>query len=305
MYIIIIATKLEDLPDFLSGEEQRNTVHIQIHYNDTRLTKERTTFLSSLTSKSSPDLKRRSKKEDGSSRSQSSKSPNNLVVSVMAVEDTEMAPKSKSSPRLDHERVQYLTSPTGTTDLPSQRTPPPGMLSSTRSNLEISHHVPINVEKCSKSDIDLESPILDTFHKSVSLLSLGKVRRDEDNVESRTACGSSTRLLPVPAIALKLENSDRTTSQPELLGNIATSHSMELQDSKSLSTFSEAFLSRSLGASSSYGSEGHLNREVDKIQGAGETVLMVIDLYILKQVTNFYHLLKEAWNNVKIVINNI
>lgn len=118
---------------------------------------------------------------------------------------------------------------------------------------------------------------------------------------------TSPSLLTVPMSRL-LSQQDRTVSQPELYAS-TNMHRKQLLVTSQRSSSSEGLASSSLSlplsplsTSSSgglqSGSGHHLNTG-----GGGEEgeEVAVIDIYVLKQVTNFYHLLKGLWNDARIV----
>ena len=161
----MLILKLEDLPDFLSGEEQHNTVHIQICYTRpaSPAARERR-FLSSLGSRKSPVPKRHLKEKGEEQQEEERLSPgSNVEFRIQSAEMEKTSPTSRRSPQLSHQESKYhqlvTVSSSSSSRSRMQRSPtqrsPPGIFVA-RSNLEVAHY---KDGGSSSNDYDEESPL--------------------------------------------------------------------------------------------------------------------------------------------------
>lgn len=229
---------------------------------------------------------------------------------------------------------------------------PPGMIFSTRSNLEITHYsrrgesgeqeeeesplrecssplqeIPLSIAPQRVSVMPASSQHITSYNQPLSAGSVnhlsphgGEYRLRASSMKhlstphgeaSRLRSASSMKHLTTPhpegrklrsassmkqlpgSSILASELQTRTASQPELHINTTSTHQ---RNGPSEGLVSLSLPSSPLFTTSSEGNLSHLGGE----EGGGEEIA-VLDIYILKQATNFYYLLEELWNDVRIV----
>lgn len=334
-----VILQLEDLPDFLSGEEQQNTLHIQIHYRQTASPKE---AKFSIGSKKSPLLKS-SSKERGELVSPSTSGGNSPNVSSGRMvphsprADGRLSPTATGTRRSPRTHQVRPVSPVATTTYSSGPSPvqksPRDLVHTTTSNLTITHARP------NFSGYDDESPLEARRSSSLQELPLPSSSKEKhveysnstllryassmkqlvtDQPPPQMKSAYSMRHLTVPfhsstPLPSHLSYSDRAVSQPELHtgrgGDAGALHRKDKVFLHSTKLGSLEMLQPSHphigGSLSSLDSGVSLNKEVLVGEEAGSTdtgtEVAVVDIYILKQVTNFYHQLKALWDDVRIV----
>ena len=319
--LIVCLLQLDDLPDFLSGEEQHNTVHIQIHYRRVLLDKK--TLASLISKRKKPQRERCDVESEGDASPVPLRAPQSRQDSKCAVTVTPSSPIRTS----------------------------PGLAFATRSKLEISHQSPRDQEE----EGEEESPLMSgrSYLQEIPLPQ-SKQRRAQRRVEYssstllRDAAGRASSpqfsrsmgsikqltslLSPSPTITGTTSTGtgstlNHATSQPELYqaafphrkgAGLSSSSSSSCRSSSSETlpqlrpspVPSSLSATRSLGSLVStrgWGSSTHLPRDAssgsDSEGGVAgrETEVAVADIYILKQVTDFYQRLKVSWENVRIV----
>ncbi len=373
--------QLHDLPDFLSGEEQQNTVHVQICYRRASPGKERRFFKKSSRPLPSPlggkSLKEGNPPITGGGRSSS-------------------PPSRARSPLLRHRSASpnlVSRSPESAVATSPLNPSPPGKVFATRSKLEITHNSPKAV------GYDHESPLTPLISSSLQELPLIPTKSQKKKVEYSKSTKFKQMPTPMPklepltsagsmkhlAVHTHIQHLSKASSQPDLYaatirGGGATlnegRNGVELGVEPHRSTSTDALSFRyplppspsALGAGGgstgdlshlrplsvgglgdrNSGSLGNLSRQsyspnsgnlpqysnslgnlnwhqtppnsgfqgphsplgsdaaLDRVgteeQGnAAAAEVAIIDLYVLKQVTDFYHLLKAAWIDVEIV----
>lgn len=326
--------QLDDLPDFLSGEEQRNTIHIQIRFRreatPTSKDKQRFHFLGKKkfqkeapeadpARSSSPTLPRALSPTFPGGRGSSPTGPT-------AVERGRAVPRR--SPRLNSQDTlfAYAVTPSSPTLSSQQRSP--GSIFATRSNLEISHHTPVQERgRASPTPLGYHhedegesplnprvSPLQEISYRSRQQPSGGDMRGSVEGMQLLTVA--------------KLSHSNRATSQPDLSKSTGAGHpaplphwkgedSFKYGSSDALSSLHPSSLSvcsmpvsghgvssRSVGSLSTLGLAGSQQDLAEaELEGgtSGDMREAVVDLYVLKAVTNFYHQLRVCWENAWIV----
>lgn len=382
LYVFFFFPQLTDLPDFLSGEEQQNTVHVQICYKRDLPTNRDRKFLGSLGNKKrKPQKDREGEFSQNQNRALSPNGPTPLVLergAGLGPASAELSPllTGRRSPRLvlpsalnlvgssssgvegrgqqqvSHKSALNLVKSSSSgiegrrlQQQVSHKSPvgarrSPGLAFATRSNLEITRHEMDRAELMGASAgyDDDESPLeqrctslqefpLPTSSKfggsqSSRHLTLPPLERNQMSIMKQLKSAGSMKHLTVPPVASlagQLSQKNRTTSQPELSKDKATSSVLKdggMNDlrpymSSSFETLSflqplSPHLYSSGGSLSSVGSGLSLNS-----YGDGEVVqpeqvttgaeVATVDLYILKQTTDFYHQLKVLWDNARIV----
>lgn len=311
-YSLFIFEQLDDLPDFLSGEEQHNTVHIQICFKrpvSTKDRKKKTHFL-----KKSP--KERSDQHGRRPNSPLPLSPGQSSPHLGAVQSSPHLEVVKSLPVLGAggRSPQLHPHHVGVSRTTSQHRSPPGQEYLTLSDLAVTQHHNHTArspgQQATKSrglDYDDESPLQE---RSSSLQEIAiptvKVRKRKVEYSPSTKLGSenssdgswgrsaSMRQLTSDShlsVTGFLSSEDRTVSQPDLCsGGSPTS-------ARKLGQLHKAISSDSVHTGNLNGSNTSLHKELD-----GNSVeISIIDIYVLKQVTDFYYYLKALWNNANIV----
>lgn len=279
----IYFVQLDDLPDFLSGEEQRNTVHIQICFKRPVCTKDKKILSKKSFLKKSP-------KERSDYHGRHPNSP--LALSP-----------GQSSPVLGG-RSPQLHPHVGVSRTASHRSPP-GQEFLTLSDLAITHHhhtarSPGQARKAKVLEYDEESPLKE---RSSSLQEIQVRKRKVEyspstkldpesppSSEGTWVKSASMRQLSrnsLLSVTGYLSSEDRTVSQPNLCSDGTPTSSCKLGHCNRAAS-SESL---HIGSSTSLSMDGN-NSGVE---------ISVLDIHILKQVTDFYYYLKALWNNVKIV----
>ncbi len=314
--------KLKDLPDFLSGEEQHNTVHIHLSYQRLVPAKEKNKFLSSLGNRKSPNLKRSSKVKNGEEYRPNSPSGTRKEADV----GDEVVTQKKSPQVNPTSQPPIITLVPINTGGGGNSAPQKSPRYSSRSKLEISHHVPNRnyLNNDDGEDEDDESPLTKSHpsHRSVLVSSPRARKRLEDLEKMQLKSASSMKSLVVPSSLLStrgLSQEDRALSQPELNEySLGDSHGRRLKKYASRANSSETLSSSNgsivgggrgnLRSSRDFGSSHSLSKEPDEAysppgycgrEGAS------VDIYILNQVTDFYCRLKATWEDYKLVSVNL
>ena len=363
---------MHDLPDFLSGEEQQNTIHVQIQFRKASPTRERRFFKKPLKSKPSPPP----------SPQQQGKSPQEGGPPPLG-RRSPTTPRSKS-PLLQHRSAASASASgavVGADGTSPLNTSPPGKIFATRSNLEIAHLSPLG------SKYDHESPLTPVpLPSSLQEFPLLPIPTKQNRGAAESGEGSKFKKSPMPKLEPltsvgraqnlaihshinHLSYKEKSISQPNLYRAPAADQGAESQKTGSSENISFEFMPRppatmegrgstgnllrlratsprgggggavrdGLQVSSSLGnlsrrqphtpgpgeipphlpyssSTGDLCRDGRQLpQGGSSTSLRqleeqgpselvdVVELYILKQVTDFYHLIMAAWTDTEVV----
>lgn len=226
---VSLILQLDDLPDFLSGAEQENTVHVRVHYTRATPIKGRKFFGNRKSVKKSPRplpgdpiLPRTSlEKEVKNGR----RSPGTHYLEPPGITLRPSSPQAGTSPPVSPLATtageSLPVSPVGTLRSPpigplaqtegrrspvSPRSPrpgrggrksPPGNAFSTRSNLEITHHHPVGVGGGRKGwKDDVESPFLQEIPLPVSPVAGPREHRVAYSQSTKLGSSSSKLISP-------------------------------------------------------------------------------------------------------------
>ena len=312
-YSLFIFEQLDDLPDFLSGDEKQNTVHIQICCKQSVCAKDRkrkTYFLQKKSPKERSDYNGRRSNSPLSSPGQSS-------PHLGTVQSSPVLEVVKSSPILGR-RSPQLHPHVGT----GTHRSPPGQEYMALSDLAITHHhnttrssglpgrSPGLPRKSKVLDYDEESPLITERSSSLQEITIPTVKVRKRKVEyspsTKLGSDSSSEETWVKSASMRhlasdshlsvtgfLSSEDRTVSQPDLYSNGSPT------STRRIGHLNRAASSESVHMASVNGSNTLLHRELDGSNSGVE--MAVIDIFILKQVTDFSYYLKATWNNAKIV----
>ena len=269
-------SQLDDLADFLSGKEQEETIHIQICY---RTAVKEKSFLETLGEKSPMTLKRKLKRGESSlscSGSQESQLNTSAGSSSLSLSSTK---KGSLQQQYQQERSCSLS--------PISRQTSPNQFLQNGLNLSArSDHGKSPKERSFGSPKPtIESPLLNSTNDSLKFATHSELAANSNSICSTTPSPDLNETSPV-----MVQNHSKPplfchhpVNSPDIF-----SSTLSLNDMKPLSSssFSVASTDTSDSGTSSFGKK---------------TETRILDLYILKQNTDFYHQLCVTWEDFNIV----
>ena len=279
--------QVDDLPDFLSGKEQEDTVHVQIRYS-------RPHREGSFTRDKSPAILKKLRSGGGTSpllsASNTSSSLDFKTFQASNSRGSSLSLSSSASPGLQHRTRTSSLNPNPNQDSLVDPKHNYSAVPSSPSRSTRSHTVPaialksVSPSPRSKSQQQYRRSMFDSDRlgstKSLQSTAVSGLARSTNSVYKASSRSDSLKLR-----AAKLHG-----STPDFL-SLARRSALDRDAEHGSSSLSLA--------SSERGSVSSLVLKESSASDTGEYALM--DIYILKHTTDFYHQLCVTWDNFKMV----